>query len=57
MGVNVTLDREVGVVVENGELIMSEREYVIDHTHPWVRCRISLIYLCKAVQFLLSLAT
>ncbi len=35
--VNVTSNREVGNVIESGELIMSEREYIIDHTHPWVK--------------------
>ena len=34
--VNVNSNKESGLVVRNGELIMSEREYVMDHTHPWV---------------------
>ena len=34
--VNVTSNTHTGDVVTRGELRMSEREYVLDHTPPWV---------------------
>ncbi len=35
--VDVYSDAEAGVIVKSAQLIMSEREYVLDSKHPWVR--------------------
>ncbi len=34
--VNVYSDEEAGVLVKSAELIMSDREYVVDPYYPWV---------------------
>ncbi len=34
--VNVYSDEEAGVLVESADLIMSDREYVVDPYFPWV---------------------
>ncbi len=44
--VNVTSNTNTGDVVTRGELRMSEREYVLDHTPPWVNNLLYVCYVC-----------